>query len=159
MSSKWLNNQEMRAWRAYIDTANHLRSALETDLAGHGLSLGDYEVLVILSEAEGGYVRMCDLSQGLGLSPSGLTRRLDGLVKAGCVQRSQCPNDRRVMYASITPLGKQTLKRAAGDHVNSVRRHLIDRLTTKQVKELGDIFTAVGVGLGRPPSTEHRRIA
>ena len=154
MSAKWLSNQEMRAWRAYIDTATHLRAALEIDLAEHGLTLGDYEVLVILSEAEGGQVRMCDLAHGLGLSPSGLTRRLDGLVKAGCVQRTQCPGDRRVTFASITPHGKQTLKRASGDHVSSVRRHLIDRLTAKQVKELGDIFTAVGIGLGRPPSTD-----
>jgi DNA-binding MarR family transcriptional regulator len=155
MSTKWLTPAEMRAWRAYIETTTHLRAAFEADLAPHGLTLGDYEVLVILSEADDGAVRMCDLSESLGLSPSGLTRRLDGLVKAGYVQRAQCTNDRRVMFASITPSGATVFKAAVDDHVGSVRAHLIDRLTPDQVEVFADIFTSVGVGLGRPPALSH----
>ena len=55
--------------------------ALEADLAPHGLTLGDYQVLVYLSEADDHAMRMCDLAARLQLSPSGLTRRLDGLVR------------------------------------------------------------------------------
>ncbi len=152
MTTKWLTPAEMRAWRAYIETTNHLRAAFEADLAPHGINLGDYEVMVILSEAPDGQVRMCDLSESLGLSPSGLTRRLDGLVKAGYVQRAQCSNDRRVMFASITTAGRKAFKSAVDDHVLSVRTHLIDRLTPDQVEVFADIFHAVGVGLGRPPA-------
>ena len=46
-----------------------------------GLTMGDYEVLVRLSEADDHRMRMCDLAGQLRLSPSGLTRRLDGLVQ------------------------------------------------------------------------------
>ena len=149
MTTNWLTPAEMRAWRAYIETTTHLRAAFEADLAPHGLTLGDYEVLVILSEAPNGQVRMCDLSDSLGLSPSGLTRRLDGLVKASYVQRAQCTNDRRVTFASITPAGVKAFHAAVEDHVHSVRMHLIDRLTPEQVEVFTDIFTAVGAGLGR----------
>lgn len=153
MTSKRLTASEMRAWRAYAETTDHLHAALEADLTPHGLSLGDYQVLVILSEAADGALRMCDLSEQLGLSPSGLTRRLDGLVKLGYVLRSQCSSDRRVMFASITPTGLKALESAVTDHVLSVRRHLIDQLTPEQVVTLGDIFITVGTGLGRQPST------
>ena len=49
--------------------------------------MGDYQVLVYLSEADDHAMRMCDLAARLQLSPSGLTRRLDGLVRGGLVER------------------------------------------------------------------------
>ena len=83
--TNWLSADEMRAWRAFIGTNADLLGALEADLALQGVDLGDYQVLVYLSEAEGNQMRMCDLADQLQLSPSGLTRRLDGLVKSGAV--------------------------------------------------------------------------
>ncbi|HEY4333730.1 MAG TPA: MarR family transcriptional regulator [Ilumatobacteraceae bacterium] len=153
MKTKWLTAREMRAWRAFAEVHGQLFTALEADLAPHGLSFGDYEVLVVLSEAPKHQLRMCDLSDTLGLSPSGLTRRLDGLVRAGHVQRTPSSVDRRVMLATVTPAGLKAMRVAAGDHVASVRRHLVDRLTPEQLDVLGDIFIAVGTGLGRIPST------
>ena len=73
----------MAAWRTYAETVVDLNAALEADLAPHGLTLGDYQVLVYLSEADDHAMRMCDLAARLQLSPSGLTRRLDGLVRPG----------------------------------------------------------------------------
>ncbi len=150
-ATKWLTPGEMRGWRAFAEVNGHLLAALEADLAPHGLSLGDYEVLVLLSEAPGHQLRMCDISNLLGLSPSGLTRRLDGLVKISYVKRVPSSADRRVMLATITPKGMKALEAAVGDHVASVRRHLIDRLTPAQIDALGDIFLGVAEGLGRRP--------
>lgn len=146
---KWLTPQEMRGWRAFAEVNTHLLSALEADLAIHNLNLGDYEVLVMLSEAPEHQLRMCDLAARLGLSPSGLTRRLDGLVKLGYVKRTPSTADRRVMLATVTDEGLLAMTAAASDHVASVRRHLIDRLNAEQIKALGDIFLAVAAGLGR----------
>jgi len=41
-----LDHDEMTAWRAYTETATDLTAALETALSGHGLTMGDYQVLV-----------------------------------------------------------------------------------------------------------------
>jgi hypothetical protein len=90
-SPRWLSNLEMRGWRAFAEINNHLMAALEADLSPHGLTFGDYEVLVNLSEAPDRQLRMCDLAERLGLSPSGLTRRLDGLVRGGYVARQPPP--------------------------------------------------------------------
>ena len=146
-SPRWLDDDEMRAWRAYIETTSRVAAALEADLATHGLTLGDYEVLAVLSEAPEQQMRMCDLAEALRLSASGLTRRLDGLVRSGVVERRACASDRRVMHAGITPAGMRLLKRVAPLHVESVRRHLLDPLDRRDIRAMGEIFEKVRAGL------------
>src|SRR5687768_2809779 len=113
----------MAAWGAYISTHVDLQAHLGADLAPHGLTVGDYEVLVHLSESSERQMRMCDLARRLRLSPSGLTRRLDGLVRGGLVRREASEQDRRVMVATLTPKGMSVMTKAAPDHVASVRRY------------------------------------
>ena len=143
MAATWLSDREQLAWRAFISTMPELTAAFETDLAPHGLTMGDYEVLVYLSEAEENRLRMCDLASSLRLSPSGLTRRLDGMVRQGWVTRSACPGDRRVMYAQLTSAGRKKMESAAPDHVASVRRHFIEPLGADGVRRVGEIFGPV----------------
>lgn len=147
MGTNWLSPAEMAAWRTYIETYADLNAAIERDLAPHDLTLGDYQVLVYLSEADGHSMRMCDLADRLQLSPSGLTRRLDGLVKAGLVTRVPSTEDRRVMMAQLTEAGFASLREAAPDHVDSVRRHIFDHLDDQQVAAMASIFTAISAGL------------
>jgi DNA-binding MarR family transcriptional regulator len=147
MATNWLTAREMTAWRTYIETYGDLISAIERDLAEHGLTLGDYQVFVYLSETPDRSMRMCDLADLLQLSPSGLTRRLDGLVRAGFVTREPSTDDRRVMLATLTPSGFAALQAAAPDHVASVRRHVFDHLDDEQVDALASIFQAIRAGL------------
>ena len=147
MATEWLTDREMTAWRTYIETYSDLIAAIERDLGEHDLTLGDYQVFVYLSEAPGRSMRMCDLADLLQLSPSGLTRRLDGLVKAGFVTREASTDDRRVMLAALTPSGLAALESAAPDHVASVRRHIFDHLDSEQVDALASIFQSIKDGL------------
>jgi DNA-binding MarR family transcriptional regulator len=137
----------MSAWRSYAETVFDLNAALEADLSAHGLTLGDYQVLVFLSEAEHRSMRMCDLAARLQLSPSGLTRRLDGLVRAGLVERRPSDHDRRVMLAVLTDHGLDHLGDAAPTHVESVRRHVIDRIDRRDIAAMARIFGAIRDGL------------
>lgn len=125
---KWLSDSEMAAWRNFIESHDDLIRAIENDLVPLGLTLGDYQVLVYLTEARDQQMRMCDLADMLQLSPSGLTRRLDGLVKSGWVERRNSQSDRRVMLAALTDAGREQLAAAAPGHVESVRRRMIDVL-------------------------------
>ena len=81
-------------------------------------------------------MRMSELAVLLRLSPSGLTRRLDGLVRAGLVARETCPSDRRGTNAVLTEDGWALVQAAAPDHVAGVRRHLVDRLSRRQLQQL-----------------------
>ena len=137
---RWLTADEMKAWRGFIEVVGRLNINLEADLAKHRLALGDYQVLVYLSEADEHRMRMCDLADMLNLSPSGITRRLDGLVKAGLVARERSEADGRVMLGVLTPKGYEKLRTVAPQHVGSVREHFIDRLTPQQIASIGEIF-------------------
>jgi DNA-binding MarR family transcriptional regulator len=140
----WLDTEEMRAWRGFLSVFADVHAALDAELlAEHGLSEGDYGVLVRLSEASDHCVRMCDLAAFMHLSPSGITRRLDGLVRDGLVERVAGAEDRRVTFARITPAGMRRLEAAAPDHVDSVRRQLLDHLSRTQIRQLGAAFDAV----------------
>lgn len=138
-----LDAVEMAAWRTFIETYNDLINALQTDLEPAQLALGDYQVLVTLSEAENKAMRMCDLAEVLQLTPSGATRRLDGLVKAGWVERRNSDVDRRVMLAMLTDAGWNKLHEAFVPHVRSVREHLVDLLDESEMKALASVFGKV----------------
>jgi len=154
MDTTWLNGAEMTAWRSYIQTVGDLWTALERDLSEHGLTLGDYQVLVYLTEAHDDSMRMCDLADVLQLSPSGLTRRLDGLVKTGLVKRSPSTQDGRVMMAVVTGEGRALLESTAPHHVASVRRHIFDHLDAAQIDAMASIFTAIAHGLAAEQPAE-----
>ena len=141
---RWLSEPEMRAWRALLDVSTGVMATLDAELrAEHGLSLGEYEVLVHVSEAPGNTLRMTDLAASLRLSPSGITRRIDGLVKNGLVERRRCPSDRRGSNAVLTDEGMRRLKVAAPTHVRGVRAHFIDQLSARQLANLTAALSAV----------------
>ena len=147
MAVKWLNNDEMLAWRSFIETSGDLMRAIERDLAPFGLDRGDYQLLAMLSEADEGRLRLCDLADTLRLTPSGLTRRMEGVVKKKLVGKSRSTDDRRVTYAHITPKGLDLLKKAAPHHLRSVRSLMIDHLTPSEIKALGSAFTKIAANL------------
>jgi DNA-binding MarR family transcriptional regulator len=133
----WLTDREQRAWRALVGATSALMATLDAELqAAHQMSLADYEVLVALSEAPDRRLRMSDLAAVLHLSPSGLTRRLDGLTRRSWVTRERCPSDRRGTFAVLVDEGYRRLEEAAPTHVAGVRRHFIDRLSDRQLSNL-----------------------
>jgi len=143
---QWLSGEEQRAWRALINVTSGVLATLDAELrADHGLSLGEYEVLVILSESPDHSLRMTDLAGHLRLSPSGITRRIDGLVRAGLVERRQCPSDRRGSNAVMTGEGLRRLESAAPTHVRGVRAHFIDQLSARQLANLEAALSTVHI--------------
>src|SRR3954454_15404527 len=142
----WLSETEQRPWRTLIDVTTGVLATLDNELrAEHGLSLGEYEVLVHLSEAPAGSLRMTDLAGALRLSPSGITRRIDGLVRAGLVERRRCPSDRRGSNAVLTKLGTKALEACAPTHVAGVRGHFIDRLNKRELAELTNALAIIHI--------------
>jgi len=151
--TKWLDDEEMALWLGLLTTHSALMAELERDLVeAHGITAGDYGVLVNLSEAPDDRLRMCDLAARLHLSPSGLTRRLDGLVRTGLVAREPAVDDRRVILAVLTPAGRARLEAAAPDHVAGVRRAFLDHLNRPQIRQMGAGFATVLEGRAKAES-------
>src|SRR2546429_1475390 len=99
-----LQPAEMRAWRAFLDAQASLLRRLGADLIEEeDITLAEYDVLLQLSFAPDGRLRMTELSDRVRLSPSGLTRLVDRLVRSGLVKRGRCASDRRGSHANFTP--------------------------------------------------------
>ena len=90
-------------------------------VSGHGLTINDYEVLIRLSRAPDRSMRRVDLAQQVLLTPSGITRLLDGLERCGLVEKAACASDARVVYAKLTDDGLAKLQTATEDHVAAIR--------------------------------------
>ena len=138
---RWLTDDEQHTWRGLVHLILELQAEQEDALVGaHGITEGEYGVLVSLSEADDHRLRMCDLAGQLRLSPSGLTRRIDGLAKQGFVTRQAAPDDRRVQLAVLTDDGMAKLEAAAPTHVAAVRDSLIDHLSAEDLRTLGAVL-------------------
>lgn len=136
--TKWLSEDEQRAWRAWIAASNTLNHQLSADLqAQHDVTLADYEILVQLSENPDRRMRMSDLADATLASRSRLSHQVDRLVKRGLVERQDCEIDKRGSFAALTDRGWKAIVAAAPDHVASVRTYLVDVLSPQQFEALG----------------------
>ena len=140
---RWLNTAEMSAWRRYIIASRRLLEALDTDLAGHDLSMADYEILAQLSDAPERKMRMSDLATQALLSRSRLSHRMKVMEKAGWVKREACPSDKRGYFAVMTAKGWKAIVAAAPDHVESVRTRFVDHLTKADQEVIATIFNRI----------------
>lgn len=131
----------MRAWtrllRGYASTTRLLSVQLQAE---HGLTINDYEALLRLARAEDGRMRRVDLAGELLLTPSGVTRLLDGLERSGLVEKAACSTDARVTYAVLTPAGRARLDEASRAHVAAVEALFEERLTRDELATLAELL-------------------
>ena len=109
-------------------------------VAEHGLTINDYEALLYLAQAEEGRMRRVDLAERLILTASGVTRLLDGLERAGWVERASCSSDRRVTYAVLTATGRAKLQEAADSHITGVRTFFEERFSADEIETLARLL-------------------
>ena len=131
----------VRAWtrllRAYALTTRSLSADLQE---AHGLTINDFEALLVLANAEDGRLKRVDLARNLLLTPSGITRLLRGLEDAGLVERASCATDLRVTYAQLTDAGRDKLEAASRAHIASIRALLEEHLARDELDSIADML-------------------
>lgn len=144
MGSGWLTEDERAAWLRLVAIVELLPGVLDSQLrAEAGLTHFEYFVLAMLSEAPERTMRMASLAQRTNATLprlSHVVRRLEG---RGLVERFPCPEDGRATNARLTPAGWDAVVAAAPGHVDTVRRHVLDPLTPRQLEELRSIGDAL----------------
>lgn len=142
--TRWLDQDEQRAWRAFLSATQLLFETLERELQRDaGMPHGYYEILVRLSEAPAHRLRMSELAEKSISSRSRVSHAAKRLEEAGWLRREDCAEDRRGSWAVMTDEGYDALKAAAPGHVEGVRTHLFDQLTPEQVRQLRAISEAI----------------
>lgn len=148
MEPRWLNPQERAAWLALLSVTTLLPGALEAPLQhGAKLSLFEYNILAMLSEAEGEVLPMSELAARTSASLSRLSHAVKKLQARGVVARSVHAEDARVTEAAITDAGMDLIRGLAPTHVESVRERIFDQLNTRDVADLARIGRKIVAGL------------
>jgi DNA-binding MarR family transcriptional regulator len=141
---KWLSSPERAAWLAMSALMVKLPAALDQQLQHDAeLSLFEYMVLAMLSEAPDRTLRMNDLAALTSSSPSRLSHVASRLEKAGFIERRRCEGRGRSTNAVLTDHGHAKIVGAAPGHVAEVRERFIDALTPEQLRTLTGIAEAV----------------
>lgn len=133
----WLSQDQQEVWRAFLGAIAVIDDHLDSVLRPYGLDLGEYEILVKLSEAEDRRLRMSDLAQAVRQSRSRLTHSVSRMEKKDLIRRTSCPDDRRGVIAILTPRGFALLETAAPAHVDSVRECFVDVVDPRDFEALG----------------------
>src|SRR3954453_12322360 len=140
--SQWLTDDEQRAWRGLVQMTSRLDARLNRELQqSSGLSLADYDVLVLLTEAPDGRLRMFQLLEDLRWEQSRLSHHIARMQRRGLVAREECTTDKRGAFVVLTDAGRNAIEKAAPGHVDTVRRLVFTGLSEEQVAML-DSFVA-----------------
>jgi DNA-binding MarR family transcriptional regulator len=110
-----------------LQAAHALEARMEDALAGVGLSSAKYSVLGKLAQA-GEPLALSDLAAQVSCVRSNMTQLVDRLEAEGLVRRVDDSEDRRIVRAALTQLGKE--KAAAGaEQVNRIQSQVAAALT------------------------------
>jgi DNA-binding MarR family transcriptional regulator len=111
---------------------------LEAETGCCGVTLAQCHTLVELAASE---LSLTGLASALGLDTSTLSRTVDGLVRAGMVERSEDASDRRLLRLTLTPAGKAKVAYIDG----MCNRYYGDLLAGMSQRDRQCVLRAVGL--------------
>jgi DNA-binding MarR family transcriptional regulator len=153
--SRWLTEDEQRAWRGLVQMTAQLNARMNRQLLQeYGVSLADYEVLVVLSEAAEGRCRVFEIASALAWEQSRVSHQLARMQRRGLVDRQECPTDARGAFVVLTAAGRAAIERAAPAHVDTVRQLVFDGIAPGELAALTVLTSRV---LGRLEITQPAR--
>ena len=127
--------------RAHLSATKQLNAQLVAD---HGLTLSDTASCSSSRGAPDHRLRRVDLADRILLTASGVTRLLDGLERAGYVERAACDTDRRVVYAVLTDSGLAKLREAAATHLPQIESLFGSQLSESELETLVALLGRLG---------------
>lgn len=153
----WLDVDEQRTWRGVLRMYAHLTEVLAQALkADSAMSISDFEVMAILSEAPDQTLRARDLRYELRWEKSRLAHHLRRMEQRGYVRRETCTDDARAPLVCLTKTGHAAIHAAAPAHVARVRELFFAALSPAQAQALREATGAVLEHLSRMESRQGR---
>jgi DNA-binding MarR family transcriptional regulator len=126
-----------------------LSAQLAEALEAHGIELDMYDALAVLAQEPDGKMGFCDLAGRLVLTKSGLTRRMDRLVKQGLARREANEKDKRAGFAVVTEKGRAEYERAKPIYEEAVMKYFGSKITEGEARQLVAIMKRVTDGIDK----------
>ena len=123
-----LTADELLLWQSLGRLVHSLPRALEEDMARTGVTMTEFAVLLLLSEAPDRRMRMSALAAASGLTASRITRIIDGLSRHDMVRKERHSQDARGSEAVLTDTGLRAMHAAQPAHLASARCQVLDHI-------------------------------
>ncbi len=143
MALELFDDPRITAMGLFSEAYNGLNTRLSCQIAQHGLSMIEFEVLLRLGRSPDGQLRMTDLSAQTSLTASGVTRVIDRLARDGYVTRIACPTDRRSLYAVITRSGHDRVAQILPGHLDLINEWFTGQLPACDLENMLDSLRTV----------------
>jgi DNA-binding MarR family transcriptional regulator len=144
MAIQMRTDEVTTAWRTTLIAYRSVTDNLDRDLRAEvGLTLGWYEVLLLLASAENERLRMADLAAGMIISRSAATRLVDRLVADGLVCREVCEADRRGTEVALTDEGRKTFLKAGRIHFRGIHERFGAHLSAAELDVIQEALSRV----------------
>ncbi|MFJ3956057.1 MarR family winged helix-turn-helix transcriptional regulator [Arthrobacter sp. NPDC090010] len=141
--------EQLHTWRDYIETAEALQSRLAARfLSETTLSAGDYQVLLVLSEAERKTLRSSELAASVGWERSRLSHHLGRMEKRELIRRSSCSDAAHGIDVQATEAGLSAFRTASVPHLRAVRELFLEALSPEQLAQAAGLTRALRTHLG-----------
>ena len=124
---------EWELWHTWMQAQRLLARELDRELQrDHGISKAEFSVLVTLSQAAGGEMRVGELVESVGWEKSRVSHQLTRMENRGLVERTGAPAGGRRVGIALTGPGRQAVESAIRGHGENIRRHFFDVVTAEQ---------------------------
>ncbi|MFD8518762.1 MarR family winged helix-turn-helix transcriptional regulator [Streptomyces capillispiralis] len=146
-----LTPDELLLWQSLGRLVHALPRALEEDMARAGVTMTEFAALLLLSEAPDMRMRMSALADASGLTPSRITRVIDGLTRHGLVRKERHGQDGRGNEAVLTDAGLHAMRSAQPAHLASARARVLDHIPPDLIAPLAQTIARLTENLSPQP--------
>lgn len=138
--------ERMLAMASILRGGEILLRQLDAACKPHGITYSQLEYLAVLFYTEDGRLPLGKIAQRLYVTGGNITQTTDRLVRAGLIERSTNPTDKRSTIAEITEDGRTSVKDALLDTANA--QFGLDAITPQEAETLFTILRKVRLSAG-----------
>ncbi|GGN55854.1 MarR family winged helix-turn-helix transcriptional regulator [Oceanobacillus indicireducens] len=107
-------NLSLKSFVVLMKASKTLEEMVKKDIAAHGMKLSDFSILEALYHK--GRQTIKQISEAVLINTGSITYVIDKLEKNELLRRTNCKDDRRVIYIEITDKGKEVMNEVFPKH-------------------------------------------
>ncbi|MEN2768942.1 MarR family winged helix-turn-helix transcriptional regulator [Ornithinibacillus xuwenensis] len=135
-------NLSLKTFVVLMKSAKSVQEQIKTDISSYGMRTSDFEILEVLYHK--GKLTVREVSEAVLINTGSITYVIDKLESKGLLERSNCKDDRRVVYIQITNQGKQLMDEIFPKH-QQVIEDMFSDITTEEKRVVIDVLKRVGL--------------
>jgi DNA-binding MarR family transcriptional regulator len=134
-------------WRAVVEVITRVDQRLMADVEESGVPAQWFAVLRRLLYADGHRLPMSKLAREVSFTSGGFTKLADRMGREGLIDRRNSDGDRRVVFATLTPVGIAAARTGERAYLSALREHVLTALPDAELAAVSAAVAALDTDL------------